>query len=284
MSNYVIVTESGADIPPELAKRYKIEMIPMHISFGGETKDDMTFPVEDAFEYYEKTGLLPQTSGATPFDFETVFDEIHRQYPQKHILHLAYSAATTCSYQSALIAADGRDYITSIDTKSVSAGQAMIVLSMAEYLGENPKASLEDVKEKADRLISHIRMGFFPGDLAYLKAGGRVGNAAFLGATILSIKPLIEIENGKLVSTKKYRGSIASVAAKLIRDYSKKYQLRKEKLALVYSGRLDDTLKEIASKAAYDCGFRGILWVRAGCVVSTHSGPGGFGIVGLAKC
>ena len=63
------------------------------------------------------------------------------------------------------------------------------------------------------------RVSFIPGNLEYLKAGGRLSNAAYLGATILKLKPLIEILNGKLVATKKFRGAMSHIAEKYLNEY-----------------------------------------------------------------
>lgn len=283
MNKYVIVAETGADIPNEIVNRYQIKIVPMHVSFGTETKDDMTFPITDIFDYYQKTGTLPKTSGSTPADFETVFNEIHTENPDAHILHLAYSAITTCSYQSAIIAAEELDYVTSIDTKCVSAGQAFLVLTVAEWLEKNPEAPLEEVKEVVANLINKIHMGFIPGDLVYLKAGGRVSNAAYLGAKILNLSPVIEIVDGKLMSAKKYRGSIMTSGMKLIKEFSETHHLKKDRAVFVYSGELNPLLKEKAEKTAKECGYESCMWIQAGCVVSTHSGPGAFGIIGFSE-
>lgn len=283
MNKYVIVAETGADIPNEIVNRYQIKIVPMHVSFGTETKDDMTFPITDIFDYYQKTGTLPKTSGSTPADFETVFNEIHTENPDAHILHLAYSAITTCSYQSAIIVAEELDYVTSIDTKCVSAGQAFLVLTVAEWLEKNPEAPLEEVKEVVANLINKIHMGFIPGDLVYLKAGGRVSNAAYLGAKILNLSPVIEIVDGKLMSAKKYRGSIMTSGMKLIKEFSETHHLKKDRAVFVYSGELNPLLKEKAEKTAKECGYESCMWIQAGCVVSTHSGPGAFGIIGFSE-
>ena len=283
MNKFLLLVESGADIPPKLAIQHQIKIVPMHVSFGNETKDDMSFGTEELFEFYNKTGVLPKTSGCNPGDFEKAFDEVHRQFPDRHIIHLAYSAVTTCSYQSALIAAEGRDYVTSIDTKSVSAGQTMVALGVAQFIEENPACTLKAVKNETENLISRIHMGFFPGDLNYLRAGGRVSNAAYLGAKILGIRPLIEVDDGNLIAVKKYRGKLVSIAPKFLQEYAKKHRLGKEKIALIYTGGLDERIKEAAIGAAQDVGFREILWVKTGCVISTHSGPGGFGIAGFSE-
>ena len=86
------------------------------------------------------TGKVPQTSASTPTDFEQVFDDIHQRWPEAKILHLAYSAVTTCSYQNALLASEDRDYVTSVDTKQVSVGQAAVVIETAHWLKEHPEA------------------------------------------------------------------------------------------------------------------------------------------------
>lgn len=283
MSKFILLVETGADIPGAFAEKYSIQTVPMHVAFGDKTVDDGTFPMHTLFNYYQQTGSLPKTSGCTPDDFEKAFDSIREKYPDSHILHLAYSAATTCSYQSALIAAEGRDGITSIDTKHVSAGQALVVISMARYLEANPDCPLEEAIRMVERLSHRCRMGFFPGDLAYLKAGGRVTNAAYLGAKILSLKPLIEVKNGNLEATKKYRGKMERVATKLLHDFSKGQQLNRDLLAFVYSEGLSDEIHKEVNKQAEQMGFQEILWIRTGGVVSTHSGPGAFGICGFSE-
>ena len=101
----ILSAETGSDIPKELSEELGIILIPMHVSMGGETYDDGTFPAEEIWAYYDRTGKVPQTSASMPVDFAPVFDEIHAKYPDKKILHLAYSAVTTCSYQNALLAA-----------------------------------------------------------------------------------------------------------------------------------------------------------------------------------
>lgn len=283
LGKYILLAESGADLPAEIVKRYGIEIVPMHVTFGSTTYDDGTFPTEEIFTFYQRNGILPKTSGCAPSDFEIAFDRIHISHPDSHILHLAYSAVTTCSYQSAQIAAKGRDYVTSIDTKHVSAGQALVVLSVARYLEAHPDCSLQEALDTAERLSRQCRMGFFPGDLVYLKAGGRVSNAAYLGAKILSLNPLIEINDGKLVATKKYRGPMKKIAPKLVRDFVEQQKLQpRQPLGFVYSPGLSDEIRLEVEALAKDLGFREILWIRTGGVVSVHGGPGAFGICGFA--
>ncbi len=283
MKNIILVAESGSDITPELAAKYNIYVPPMHVNFGEETWDDGTFPAQRIVDYYREGGKLPKTSGCTPGDFIKVFDEIHELYPEAQILYLAYSAVTTCSYQSAVIAADDRDYITIMDTKQVSIGQCAIVIAVAKELEANPDITMDELVKKAEEYIARANMCFAPDNLEFLRAGGRVSNVAFLGAQLLNLHPCIEILDGKLTATKKYRGKMTKVAASLVKDYAEKYNLDRKQLWLVHTVGIADEVKTSAEKAAKEEGFEEIIWIQCNGVITTHGGPKAFGLAGFSK-
>lgn len=283
MSNIILVAETGSDVPKDIAEEMGIVLVPMHVTIGDNTFDDGTFPVEKICEYYNSTNKVPKTSGSSPQDFIKIFDEIHRLYPDKQILHLAYSAVTTCAYQSALIAAEDRDYVTSFDTKQVSVGQAAIVIQTAKYLKENPLVTMKELIKEVNSICDRTKMCFIPGKLEYLRAGGRVSNAVFIGGKILSIHPSIEIENGYLVGKKKYRGKMESIVPKMIAEYSTAKNLDKKEVYLLWSIELSEAVRRLAEDKAKEIGFEKIKWMQTGCVITTHGGPGSFGIVGFSK-
>lgn len=283
MAQIILTAESGSDITPELAAQYGIRIVPMHVTFDNETLDDGSFPSEQICDFYHRTGKLPKTSGCMPDDFAKVFDEIHEEYPEGKILHLAYSAVTTCSYQSAVIAAEGRDYVVSVDTKQVSIGQAAVVTEVAQALKENPRMTLTEAVSVAERAGRLAKMCFLPDNLEFLCAGGRVSNVAYLGSRILSLHPCIEILDGKLIATKKYRGKMVKTAAQLIRDYSEKYNLKRECLWLIYTAGLQDAVRQSAEQAAKECGFENLLWIKAKGVITAHGGPAAFGLAGFSR-
>lgn len=283
MKQIILVAETGSDITPEFATRYGIEMVPMHVNFAEETLDDGSFPAERIRTYYQETGKLPKTSGSTPEDFEKKFDEIHAKWPEAQILYLAYSAVTTCSYQSAKIAAEDRDYVSMLDTRQVSVGQGAIVVTLAQIMEANPGMTLGETIAAAKDLIERGNMCFLPDNLEFLHAGGRVSNAAYLGSRLLGIHPCIELLEGKLMATKKYRGKMVKVAAKMVEEYAEKYNLDRECLWMVYTVGLSDQVKESVMAAAEACGFKKLEWIQANCVITTHGGPAAFGFAGFTK-
>ena len=282
MSNIILVADTGSDLTAELAAQYNIQMVPMHVAFDSTPIDDGSFHPNKIVAFYQETGKLPTTSGSTPEDFIKVFDEIHAKWPEAQILYLAYSAITTCSYQSAVIASEERDYVTAIDTQHVSIGQGLIVVEVAKYLQANPDVSIEGAAEFARRTALQANMCFLPDNLAFLRAGGRVSNAAYLGSRILSLHPCIEILDGKLMATKKYRGKMEKVAAQLIHDYAESYRLQRDELWLVYTVGLSDEVRHAVESAARECGFQSQRWIMANGVITTHGGPAAFGLAGFS--
>ena len=141
--------------------------------------------------------------------------------------------------------------------------------------------NLYSLVEKIESIVPKSRLAFVPGSLEFLRAGGRVSNLAYLGGALLKIKPRIELIEGNLVSTKKYRGKMDGVSEKLMRDYLNQYNIDREQLYLLYSIGLDEGIKERMDEIAKEAGFKNVKWMQAGAMISTHAGPGGFGIAGL---
>ena len=238
MGEIVLLAETGSDITKEVADKYGIYIVPMHVSFGEETKDDATFPAEEVCAFYERTGKLPKTSGSVPEDFEKIYDQIHKEHPDGEILYLAYSSVTTCSYQSGQIAAEGRDYVTSLDTKHVSVGQYAVVVTMAELLKKHPEWTVQEAAEKAKEVSERVRMCFVPDKLEFLRAGGRVSNAAALCGALLKIHPQIDILNGYLKATKKHRGSMKKIVGQLTENYIREQKFSLDEVWLICSPRM----------------------------------------------
>ena len=287
MSNRIIITaETGSDIPKELADELGIRLIPMHVVMGDKTLDDGTFPAEEVCAYYDRSGKIPTTSGSTPYDFEVVYDALFSENPDAQVLHLAYSAVTTCSYHSCELALEGKPYaknVRLVDTKQVSVGQCAAVLSVFYWLQEHPDATVDEAAIAARKISDQTKMCFLPKNLDYLRAGGRCSNAVALVGNLLNLHPCIEIIDGKLIAGKKYRGSLAKQAPIVLQEFVKKHTLQKEQLYLIHTPYMDEEIRSVLDREAKAMGFEKITWIRTGCVITCHGGPGAFGIVGTAK-
>lgn len=283
MRNIIITVESGSDMPKDLAQHYGIHVVPMHITFGEQTKKDGSFPVSDICDYYNEFSKIPKTSGCTPEDFRIAFERLHHEYPDKSILHLAYSAVTTCSYQSAVIASEGCNYIARVDTQQVAAGQTAVAVRVAQKLEEHPEWTLPKAVNYAREVISSVKMSFMPEDLNFLRAGGRVNNAAALVGSILNIHPVIELKNGYLVAGKKLRGKMQRIIPKFIENFVNTENLERQMIWLESTIGLPEETKRIVEDTVKELGFQTVFWVSAGGVITTHGGPGAFGLAGYAS-
>lgn len=278
MSEIVIIAESGSDVPAAEAAELGIEIVPMHVSIGQKTIDDGELPPAEMLEECRQLGVLPRTSGCTPGDFSVVLDRVHAEHPNAQILYIAYSAVTTCSYESARTAAEGRDYVHMFDTRHVTIGQGFVVTQTARHLAENPDISVEELMAWSEELASRVRMGFVPGDLGYLRAGGRLSNAAFVGATLLRIKPIIELLEGKLVATKKLRGNMEKAALGLMDHMALQGDYDTDVVYLLHSAGLPDSIQRAAEEHARELGFKSIRWYESHNVITSHCGPGSFAL------
>ena len=279
----LISAETGSDITKELARELGIILIPMHVSMGNVTLDDGTFAPEEVCAYYDKTGKVPTTSGSTPYDFESVYDRLFAEDPELQILHLAYSAVTTCSYHSGELAIEGKPYeknVRLVDTKHVSVGQCATVAATAAWLKAHPEATLDEAAEAAVKISEETKMCFIPDNLDYLRAGGRCSNAVALVGNLLQLHPCIEIIDGKLIAGKKYRGKLGKVAPTLLKEFTDKHRLKKDHVYFINTPYMDEDVRAALNAEAAALGFQKVTWVKTGCVITCHGGPGAFGIVG----
>ncbi|MBT2723919.1 DegV family protein [Bacillus sp. ISL-46] len=281
MRRMILSTESGADLPEELADKHNVQVVPMHVIIDGQDYLDGTIPVTDIYEYYERTKKIPSTTSTNSHEYLEFFKKIKNDFPDCTIIHIGYTSKASSSFQNAVIATEDLDDIFLIDALNVTGGLTAIVMYAVSTLENEPSIEPAQLVEKIESKVPKSRLAFVPGSLEFLRAGGRVSNLAYLGGALLKIKPRIELIDGNLVSTKKYRGKMDVVSEKLMRDYLGQYDIDKEQLFLLYSVGLDEKIKQGMDDIAKETGFKNVKWIQAGAMISTHAGPGGIGIADL---
>lgn len=283
MKRIILSTESGADLPKDLVEKHQIQVVPMHVIMEGKDYLDGKLSVEEVFQFYDRSKTIPSTAATNVHEYHDLFTNIRLKFPESIIIHIGYTSKASASFQSAVIAAEDFDDLYLIDTLNVTGGLGAVVMYAANLLEEEPEISHEYLIEKINSIVPKTRLAFLPGSLDFLKAGGRVSNLAYIGGALLKIKPCIELKEGKLVSTRKYRGKMDSVAEKLMDDYFNEYDIDRKQLYLIYSVGLDERIKERLEEVSKENGFENIRWMQAGAMISTHAGPGGFGIAGIER-
>jgi DegV family protein with EDD domain len=283
MQKYIIVTESGSDLSLNIIGQHDIQVLPMHVAIADADYADGSISIEELCNYYDKTGKIPTTSAVSPYEYQQLFEKIGAENPEVYIIHISYSSRVSSTFQNALIADTGENYIHHIDSLNVSGGFALIVMKAAQWIEQHPGITPEDLVARINEFAFLTRFCFIPGNLDFLRAGGRVSNAQHLGAILFKLRPLIEIVDGKLISTRKYRGSMKSVAQEMIKDFFSKSEIDKKEVYLVHSSRVDDDVKADMEKYVRELGVKKVVWLQTGCVITTHVGPGGIGIAAMVK-
>jgi DegV family protein with EDD domain len=277
----ILTTESGADLPEDLAVKHAVQVVPMHVIMENHDYLDGSLPVREIYDYYDRTKNIPSTTATNVHEYEEFFSKIKVDFPDCIIIHIGYTSKASSSFQNAVIAAEEMDDLFLIDALNVTGGLTALVVYAATLLEKDPMIEPLRLVEQIEAMVPKSRLAFVPGSLEFLRAGGRVSNLAYLGGALLKIKPCIELIEGKLVSTKKYRGKMAGVAEKLILEYLSQYEINREQLYLIYSIGLDKNVMQRMDQIAEEKGFKNVKWIQAGAMISTHAGPGGFGIAGL---
>ncbi|WP_125570670.1 DegV family protein [Lacticaseibacillus songhuajiangensis] len=283
MVKYQIVVESGADLTREYVRAHPVTVVPMHLNVAGDDFRDGDFPLQGIYDYYQHTKHVPKTSAPAPDAYKKAFEEARRRSPDCIILHLGYSAATTAAMQNAHIASAGFADVVHIDTKCASAEQAVLVERVVAFIEKYPNVEVGTLQDQIHDWISRCRMFFVPDNMAYLRAGGRVSNAAYMGASLLNIKPLIEMVDGQLVCEQKYRGSLKRIVSNLIDTAFNDYQWENGQFHLIYSQGLPDTAKRQAELLVAEHDILTPDWRQTGAVVTAHCGPRTIGVCGMVK-
>ena len=283
MKKLFIVTESGADLPKKYVDCYQIEVIPMHIMVGDKEYLDGQLDIQHIYDYFKETKKVPSTAAANPSQYQEAFERITAKNPGCFIIHIGYSAEASCTFANACIASQDMHNVYHIDSKNVSGGESAIIIKAAELIEKNPDMDPAELKVKIETYVERAKMSFIPGRLEFLKAGGRVSNASYIGATVLNIKPMIEIIEGKLIATKKYRGSINKIIEKYFEEYVHRHNLELEQLFCIFSMGVEEAVLQKIEQISIQKGFKKFIRVQTGAVITCHCGPGGIGLSGFEK-
>lgn len=280
MGKIILTTESGADLSLELCEKHHILTVPFGLNFPDRTVNDGEIPVQEIYDFYRETRSIPKTNAVSPYQYAEFFRAAAEQDPGCEIVHIGYSSACSCSFQNAVLGVRVLQGIKVhlVDSLNVSGGLGNLVLRAAGALEENPEIRLEELVTEISSCVKKIRTAFVPDTLEFLLAGGRVSNAAAIGAAILKIKPRIDIIDGKLIAGKKYRGRMEKVAFRFLDDFLEGKNFDRGRIDLFYAEGADLHLMEQVHRYLEDRGFERVRVGVLGCVMTVHGGRGAIGL------
>lgn len=283
MRNIIFTTESGSDVPKPICEKYGIRVLPMHVTMGNRTFDDGSVPISELYDYFDKTKDTPKSSADNVEDYIEFFNGIRKEDPDCVIYNFALSSGISGNYQHSVIACENFKDIYPIDTKRFGAGCIAYLVEASRLLASKGGAeAITDYKALADEfqgIYARIECSFVPDSLEFLKAGGRVTNAAYIASSAFKIKPLIIPDaEGHLLAAGRYRGRMINICSKYIQDMCSRYDVKKETLYIMYCEGVDKAVLDKMEQTAYDLGFQSVSYDVCGAVITCHGGKAAIGL------
>ena len=279
MADYVIMTDSCCDMTAALAEELELSVLPLSLHMGDAVYRNWLDGREIGFqEFYAKirSGQLATTSAVSVGEFAAEMRKILSA--GKEILCISFSSALSATYQSATIAAAdlAEEFpdrkILVVDSLCASLGQGLLVYLCAQ---ERRKGrSLEEVHTFAEETKGKVCHWFTVDDLNHLKRGGRISAATALFGTMLSIKPVMHVDDGgHLVPVSKARGRKSSLLA-LVDQMEATAIDPASQTVFISHGDCEGDALFVAGEITRRFGTRDIRLNYVGPVIGNHSGPG----------
>ena len=275
MPRVKILTDSSADLLPEVVQKLGITVLPLTIQLGQKTlRDGIDVNAEDFAQRLARAHSLPVTLPIPQSQFGDTFAELTKGGGE--VVAILSSSKLSHTYRNAQRAAApllGRSKIILIDSQLITIGLGMLVTAAAEYAETG--ASLDDVVKLVRGMIPHIYIGFFVETLDYLERGGRIGKAQALLGAMLNIKPLLILEDGEIVALEKVRNR-AKAIEKLVEFITEFTRI--DRMVILHSTTPED-VNALIEQTNLVVPNLNISVDHYGPVTATHLGPNALGVV-----
>lgn len=282
MNKVLITTDSTADLSPEILESRNIKMVPLYVRFNDESyKDSIDITTLELYKKVEDYGFLPKTQAASPGDFEIFFKKyLDEGYK---IVHISIGSKISATHKSALLAIDLLETkdVYVIDSANLSSGIALLVLKASDLKDQG--LSAEEINEEILKLVPKVSSQFAIKTLDYLHKGGRAsGLSAFVGS-VLRIKPIIQVNDGKLDVYKKSVGKMSKALDVMIDDLVNLNGEIDDNYVFITHSLAPDSFEYIKNRLEKEVKVKHILEGHAGCVISSHCGEGTIGILYIKR-
>lgn len=279
MSEYVLITDSSADLSQEMVQELGVTVLPLSFTIQGKTyrnypdNREMDLPL-----FYDmlRAGELATTSAVNVAEYTQAVEPILQE--GRDVLILAFSSGLSSTYQASVLAAgelrekypDRKIY--TVDTLCASLGQGLLVYLAAQE--QRKGKSIEEVRDWAEETKLHLCHQFTVDDLHFLKRGGRISATTAVVGSMLQIKPVLHVDNeGHLINIGKARGRQASLKA-LVDKMEKTVTEEGRKTVFISHGDCRKDAVTVADMVRERFGTQDIRINFVGPVIGAHSGPG----------
>jgi DegV family protein with EDD domain len=272
MNQVAIVTDSAAYLPPSIIDEFGITIIPLTVIWDGESyADNVDITPKEFYTRLENSDTLPSTSQPSAAAFGESFQELLNQ--GKDVIAILISSGISGTVNSATQAQQdiGSDRIEIVDSKTAAMATGLIVLAAARKAAQG--ASLAEVKETAHTALKYTEVVFAVDTLEFLHKGGRIGGAKRLLGSMLNIKPILEMKDGKIDSVDQARTQKRALE-RLISLVQEKSQGQQPLRLAVFHSNVPKIAESLLKDAEAALSPAETFISELSPVIGTHVGPG----------
>lgn len=276
-----ITSDSTCDFSPALQERFGIGVVPLYVVKDGVAyRDSVDITCAEIFAHVAAGGMLCTTSAVSQSEYEDFFAKQLEGYDG--LVHVNLSGEMSCCHQNALVAAEKFKNVHVVDSRNLSSGQGLVVIRGAE-LAEKGDMTAEAIAADLREFAARVDASFIVDKLDYLRKGGRCSAAAALGANLLSIKPCIEVKNGKMSVGKKYRGSFKKALRMYVRERLNDDTIDLKRVFITRTPVDEGVAEDVRSEVLAMKPFEEVIDSEALGVISCHCGPNTLGVLYVHK-
>lgn len=276
-----IFTDSTCDLSEELMQENDISVVPLYINFGDQSyRDGVDITTKELYEKVDVLGTLPKTAAPSPLDYINAF----KPYIQDgyEIVYIGLSSKQSSTIQNAVLAAQelAPDKIHVIDSLNLSTGLGILVMKAVDLLREG--LSCAELVTQLGTMVDKVRTAFTIDTFEYLYKGGRCSAMQSLVGSVLGIRPIIKLVDGKNTLHEKLRGRKKALAILLEEIGNDIDKLDHGRVFITHSYGAEDAvyLQNELSKRNIPAK---VVTTNAGCVISSHCGKNTIGIIYMVK-
>ncbi|HHY14816.1 MAG TPA: DegV family protein [Firmicutes bacterium] len=276
MSKIHVVTDSGSDLPQEVLETLQIHVVPLTVQFGEEIyRDGVDISVEEFYRKLEAESEIPSTCQPSPADFVRVYENIAQ--PGDTIISIHLSSKMSGTYQSAVLAASMLDPnidVKVIDSQCASLGIGVVAAAAARAVQAG--ADVEQVLAELKPIIDNLQVYFVVDTLEYLQKNGRIGMASAFMGTLLSIKPILTVQDGMVAPFEKIRGKAKALnrIRELMEEFKNRHPDRKLTAAISNANAREDAERLARYLEGQLPLEREIIIGSIGPTIGVHTGAG----------
>lgn len=270
-----LFADSASDLPLQFFQQHNVTLFPLVVQLDGKEYEDLlSIQPNDVFKAM-KDGKVASTSQVSPHLFKEEFTKLAKEGQPGIYIAFSSELSGTCQTAMMIKAEVEEEYpeldLTIIDTKCASLGVGLVVKTAVELLEKG--ASKEEIIEAARTTCQHMEHIFTVDNLEYLARGGRISKASAFVGGLLNIKPLLHVEDGKLIPLEKIRGS-KKVIKRIIELVEERGVNLNEQTIAISHADAEDTALELKKQLEEKFGVNSFFMNSIGSAIGAHAGPG----------